>query len=76
MTGHIEDINTINVSSDSNFLITASADKTIEMRNAESGAIITTQGDKTNQVYSVDIRPDGKQFASASGGAISIWTLR
>lgn len=75
-TGHIEKLSAMNLSPKSAFLITASGDKTIELRNAESGALITTQGDKTNQIYSVDIRPDGKQFATASGGAVNIWALQ
>jgi WD40 repeat protein len=75
-TGHIEKLSAINLSPDSAFLITASGDKTVELRNAESGALITTQGDKANQIYSVDIRPDGRQFASASGGAVNIWVLK
>lgn len=75
-TGHIEKLSAMNLSPDSAFLITASGDKTIELRNAESGALIATQGDKTNQIYSIDIRPDGKQFASASGRAVNIWTLK
>jgi len=75
-TGHLEELSAIKLSPDSAFLITASGDKTIELRNAESGALITTQGDKENEIYSVDIRPDGRQFASASGGAVNIWALK
>lgn len=75
-TGHIDKISAMSISPDSAFLITASGDKTIELRRAETGTLITTQGDKTNQIYSVDIRPDGRQFASASGRSVNIWALK
>ena len=62
--------------SDSNYLITAGADKTIELRNASTGVLVTTLGDKANQIYSFDVRPDGKQLASAGGKNINIWSLQ
>ena len=60
---------------DPGLLITVSIDKTVELRNSESGSLVATLGDKANQITSIDIRPDGKQFASA-GGVINIWSLQ
>lgn len=74
VTRHLYEIGAMAFRQDSGLLITASADKTVELRNA-AGSLIATLGDKTNQVYSIDIRPDGEQVASA-GGVINIWSLR
>lgn len=74
VTGHVDKISAIAFRQDSSLLVTASVDKTVELRNSVSGSLVATLGDKTNQIYSIDIRPDGKQIASA-GVVVNIWSL-
>lgn len=75
VTGHLYELSAMAFRQDSGLLITASADKTVELRNFGSGSLVATLGDKTNQIHSIDIRPDGRQFASG-GGVINIWSLQ
>jgi WD40 repeat protein len=76
VTGHLDGLSAIVFRQDSDLIITASIDKTIELRNAATGSLVTTLGDKTTQIYSMDIRSDGKQAASAGGEIINIWSLQ
>ena len=75
VTGHLDQLSAMALRQDSSLLITASIDKTVELHDSESGSLVAILGDKTNQIYSIDIRPDGKQFVSA-GGVINIWSLQ
>lgn len=75
VTGHLYELSAMTFRQDSGLLITASVDKTVELRNSISGSPVATLGDKTNQIHSIDIRSDGKQFASG-GGVINIWSLQ
>jgi len=74
VTGHIFDLTAIIYLQETMTLITASSDKTIELRNANTGKLIDTLGDKTNQIYSMDVSSDGKHLVTA-GGVINIWSL-
>jgi len=74
VTRHLYELSAMAFRQDLCLLITASVDKTIELRNSGSGSLVATLGDKTNQIYSIDIRRDGKQLASG-GGVINIWSL-
>jgi WD40 repeat protein len=76
VTGHYEELSALAFRQDSGLLISASLDKTIELRNSSSSSLIATVGNKTSQIYSVDIRTDGQQAASACGDKIDIWSLQ
>lgn len=73
-TGHIDSIVAIVYRRDASLIITAGLDKTVELRNALSGKLIETIGDKKNLIYSIGVRPDGQQLVSA-GRVINIWPL-
>jgi WD40 repeat protein len=62
VTGHLYELSAMAFRQDSGLLITASGDKTVELRNSGSGSLVTTLGDKTNQIHSIDIRPDGSRL--------------
>lgn len=74
ITGHIDALSAISFLEESDMIITASVDKTVELRSSDSGILLATLGDKINNIYSISIRPDGKQLVSA-GGVINIWSL-
>lgn len=74
VTGHVDGLTGLGVRADSDLLITASVDKTIELRRAGSGALVSTLGDKTTPIQSMAVRPDGRQIASG-GTVLNIWSL-
>lgn len=75
VTEHLYELSGIALREHPDLLITASGDKTIELRNPVSGALVGILGDKTNQIHSIQVRPDGKQVATA-GGVVNIWNLQ
>lgn len=74
-TAHLYDINALSYSHAPRLLITASGDKTAEIRDANTGVLINTLGDTENQIYSIDVSRDGERLASA-GGVVNIWSLK
>lgn len=75
VTGHLYELSAIALRKNPELLITASVDMTIELRNTANGALITTLGDKTNQIHSIAVHPDGIHLASA-GGVVNLWSLQ
>ena len=74
-TGHVWDINTTAYSRQSDLLITAADDKTVEVRRGSSGELVATLGDKAGILYAIAVRPDGQQVVSAASNVINAWTL-
>ncbi|HLW68091.1 MAG TPA: c-type cytochrome domain-containing protein [Gemmataceae bacterium] len=57
-------------------LITASADKTVRVWNADSGAAVRTLNGLNDQVFALAISPDGNLVAAGSyAGEVSIWKV-
>ncbi len=57
-------------------LATCSADGTVRVWNADSGAAVATLGGHTDQVFAVAFSPDGELIASGSyNGEVKIWKL-
>src|SRR5262249_18349612 len=57
-------------------LITASADKTVRVWNADNGAAVKTLDGLTDQVFTVALSADGTLVAAGSyAGEVAIWTL-
>jgi len=75
VTGHIDGLTALAFVAESGLVITASVDKTIEIRNASTGALVETIGDKTGEIQAAQIRPDGKALAVANG-PVSVWALQ
>jgi WD40 repeat protein len=58
------------------FVITASADKTVRVWNADSGAAIKTLSGLNDEVFALALSGDGKMVAAGSYlGEIAIWTI-
>jgi WD40 repeat protein len=57
-------------------LVTCSADKTVRVWNADSGAAVRTLSGHTDYVYAVAVSPDGSLIASGGyGGEVRVWNL-
>ena len=57
-------------------LITASADKTVRVWNADSGAAVKTLSGLNDEVFALALSPDGKMVAAGSYlGEIAIWKI-
>ena len=57
-------------------LVTCSADKTVRIWNADSGATLKTLSGHTDYVYAVAISPDGNLVASGGfGGEVKVWKV-
>lgn len=57
-------------------LVTCSADQTVRIWNADSGAAVRTMSGHTDWVYTVAISPDGNLIASGSwNGEVKVWKV-
>lgn len=57
-------------------LVTGSADKTVKVWNADTGATVKTLSGLTDHVFALAISPDGKQVAAgAYDGEVRVWTV-
>ena len=57
-------------------LATCSADATVKVWNADSGAAVASLGGYTDQVFAIAFSPDGELLASGSyNGEVKIWKL-
>ncbi|MDX2099716.1 MAG: serine/threonine-protein kinase [Leptolyngbyaceae cyanobacterium bins.59] len=76
LTGHTSFVNRLVFTPDGQFLVSASADKTLKVWNSETGALLRTLPGHTSFVNVLTISPDGQTIIS--GGAdktIRIWDL-
>jgi len=57
-------------------LVTGSADKTVRVWNADSGAAVKTLSGLTDQVFALAISADGLQVAGGTyAGEVAVWTI-
>jgi WD40 repeat protein len=77
---YINSVYGLSFSPDGRHIATASGDKTVRIRDAETGDKLLIL-DYPNQVFSVEFSPDGKRLASGSGhwcgprvGEVRIWS--
>lgn len=75
--GHSDCINSLVFSDDSEFLASASCDRTVKLWIAESGKLLHTLEGHQNCVSSVTFLPDSKTLVSAScDKTIKIWSIK
>src|SRR5262249_8338702 len=66
LTGHTTGVTTLPYSPDGRWIATGSADETMKLWNATTGALIRTHDGYTGHVYAVAFSPDGTRVASAT----------
>jgi WD40 repeat protein len=74
-SGHIDRLTGVLFREQSDLLISASADKTIEVRQGRSGRLVAVYGDKKNAIASVALDPSGQVLASAARSVVELWPL-
>jgi WD40 repeat protein len=58
------------------WVVTCSADQTVRVWNADSGALLKTLSGHTDWVYALALSPDGSRAASGSwNGEVRVWNL-
>lgn len=76
ITGHKEQINTVEFSLDSNMIATASDDNTIRLWDARTGKDLKVLTGHTEAVHVVKFSPDGEIIASGSADkTIRLWNI-
>ncbi len=66
----------ITMSSDGRNFVSASEDSAVQLRDAESGEVITSFRGHDGPVYQVALSRDGRQFLTASGdGTVRVWDV-
>ena len=73
--GHTGTVNSVVFSADGKFLVSASEDKTIQIREIKSGKIVL-RIDTSESVAAVALSPDGKIIAGASYMGVSLWDAK
>jgi len=74
--GHTKAILRLAVVPNQPLLVTCSADQTVRLWNADSGAAVRTLNGHTDWVYTVAVSPDGNLIASgSSNGEIKVWKV-
>lgn len=74
--GHGAAVLALALSADGRFLATASADKTVRISRLSDGGTTATLTDAKDWLYSVAIRPDGRQIAAGAwDGTVYVWSL-
>ena len=74
--GHTDSVNSVALSPDGKFIVSASGDKTIRVWNVESGIEICCLTGHTYSVNSVALSLDGKFIVSASGDkTVRVWNV-
>ena len=77
ITGHKEQINTVEFSLDSNIIATTSDDKTIRLWDARTGKDLMVLTGHTAPIHAVKFSPDGETIASGSADkTIRLWNMR
>jgi WD40 repeat protein len=73
-TGHSDSVESVAWSPNSQWIASASADKTVQVWDASSGSRLLTYTDHSDSVESVAWSPDGKRIASASNDkTVQVW---
>jgi WD40 repeat protein/class 3 adenylate cyclase len=74
LSGHTNDVNSVDWSPDETKLVTASLDGTVKIWDAQSGKALQTLISHEGKVYIAIWSPDGSQIASAgTDGVLRIW---
>jgi WD40 repeat protein len=74
ITGHMNYIGCVRFSSDGNYIISASRDKTVKIWNASDGSIVRTLTGHTREVKYIDVSDDMAQIVSgAIDSTIRVW---
>ena len=77
LSGHTDEVNSLNFSFDGAMLVSGSNDKTVKLWDIQTGGVIKTFHNHTNWVQSVSISPDCTVIASgAKDRTICIWDLQ
>jgi WD40 repeat protein len=69
--GHMEKINSIDISPDGKWVISASSDQTVKLWDIETGKELRTFSGHANEIYAVAFLQDGKSFISVSSDKTS-----
>lgn len=74
VTGHTSVINCVKFTTDGQYIVSGSRDKTIKVWNASNGTLVTTLNGHTGEVRALDISDDGTRIVSASvDSTIRVW---
>ncbi len=74
--GHSAAVLALAISADGQIFATASADKTVRVSRLSDGGTQSTLTDARDWLYSVALRPDGKQVAAGAwDGTVYLWSL-
>ncbi|MGF1581896.1 MAG: protein kinase [Gemmataceae bacterium] len=77
LRGHKEAVLAIAFTPDSKYMISGSADKTINIWDIKNGSVIRTIASHTGPVTGISVSPDGQQFASSSrDGTVRLWKTK
>jgi WD40 repeat protein len=75
-TGHTDGLCDVIFDEHADLVITASGDKTMEVRQGHSGRLMAVYGDKKNPIEGMALRPDGQFLATASRKTVELWALK
>ena len=77
LEGHLGKVTSVSFSPDNRKIVSGSADKTLRLWDAETGALVSVMEGHLDEVSSVCFSPDGKKIASASKDkTVRVWDTR